>query len=118
MSIFMGTNGRDAALRRPRTSQRDVPTLERFHRLRLFNFFAAFLAGASSVIVPELAHGLAEMLNDVAAIEVNVFHKRAAILAIKNNCSISPRGPRRSTTTPHVSGDGRAAGKERRGGWW
>ena len=49
-------------------------TLQRFHRLRLFDFLAAFLAGAARVIVPKIEHRLAEVLNDIRAIEVNVFH--------------------------------------------
>ena len=46
---------------------------------------AAVLAGAAFVVVPEIEHGLAEMVHDVGAIEVDVFDERAAIVAIKND---------------------------------
>src|SRR5438132_5041264 len=60
-------------------------TLQRFHRLRLFDFLAALLAGTARVIVPEIEHRLAEMLNDVRAIKMDVFHQCPAIFAIEND---------------------------------
>src|SRR5438552_5480677 len=62
-----------------------IRSLQRLHRLRLFDFLAAFLAGATRVIIPEIEHRLAEMLNDVRAIEVDVFHQCTAIFAVKND---------------------------------
>src|SRR5437773_5276121 len=59
--------------------------LQRPHWLRLFDFLAAFLTGAARVIIPEIEHRLAEMLNDVRAIEVDVFHQCTAIFAVENN---------------------------------
>ena len=52
----------------------DADALQRFHRLRLFDFFAAFLASPAGVIIPEIEHRFAEMLHDIRAIEVDVFH--------------------------------------------
>ena len=49
------------------------------------NFRAAVLAGPPRVVVPEIEHRLAEMLDDVAAIEVDVFHERPAIFAVEND---------------------------------
>src|SRR6266568_1125881 len=60
-------------------------TLQRFHRLRLFDFLAALLAGTARVIVPEIEHRLAEMLNDVRAIKMDVFHQCPTIFAIEND---------------------------------
>ena len=84
MSIFI-VYGRDAALRRPRTSQRDVPTLKWFHRLRLRDLRATFLAGAARVVIPEIEHGLAKMLDDVGAVEIDVFDQRPAVFAVKDH---------------------------------
>jgi hypothetical protein len=97
MSIFI-FYGRDAALRRPRTSQRDVPTLKRFYRFRLRHFRAALLAGPPGVVVPEIEHGFAEMFNDVGAIEINVFDQCAAIVAIENHVFVLTR---RAATFDH-----------------
>ena len=58
---------------------------EGLHRLGLFEFFAAVLTGAAGVIVPKVEHDLAEMLHDVAAIEVDIFHERTAVLAIEDD---------------------------------
>src|SRR5437588_1187625 len=76
MSIFMRCCGLYALRQR---------TLQRPHRLRLFDFLAAFLAGAARVIIPEIDHRLAEVLNDISAIEVDVFHQRPAIFAVEND---------------------------------
>jgi len=37
-------------------------------------------------------HGLAEGMHDIGAIEIDVFHERAAIVAVENDCSCSPPG--------------------------
>jgi len=58
---------------------------ERLHRLGLGYFVAAILAGAAGVVVPEIEHRLAEMVDDIAAIEVDVFHECAAIVAIEDD---------------------------------
>jgi len=60
-------------------------SLEGLHRLGLGNFVTALLAGAAGVIVPEIEHGLAEMVNDIGAIEVDVFHERAATVAVEDD---------------------------------
>ena len=60
-----------------------VPSLEGFNRFRLGYLGPALLAGAAGVVVPEVEHGLAEMLDDVAAIEVDVLDQRSAIVAVE-----------------------------------
>jgi hypothetical protein len=64
--------------------------LEGFDRSWLLDFSAALFAGAPRVVVPEIEHRLTEMLHDVGAIEVNVFHERFAILAIKDHVLLFP----------------------------
>ena len=66
------------------TRHSSLPFFERPHRFRLRNFVPALFTGAPSVVVPEIEHRLAEMFDDVGAIEIDVFDQRAAILAIKN----------------------------------
>ncbi|MEY2491140.1 MAG: hypothetical protein QOH24_91 [Verrucomicrobiota bacterium] len=69
-------------------------TLEWLYRSGLLNLFPAVFARPTRVIIPEVDHGLAEMLYDISAIEVNVFHQRTAIVAIKNNMLLfSGRAP-------------------------
>ena len=48
--------------------------LKGMHFLRFFDLFAALLTGTTPVIIPEIEHRLTEMLNDVCAVEMNVFH--------------------------------------------
>lgn len=48
--------------------------LERFYRLRLRDFSAALLAGAPRIIVPKIEHRLTEVFDDVAAVEIDIFH--------------------------------------------
>jgi hypothetical protein len=50
------------------------PRLKRFYRLRLRDFSAALLAGAPRIVVPKIEHRLAEVFDDVAAVEIDVFH--------------------------------------------
>jgi hypothetical protein len=97
-SIFTARNGRDAARRRPlRTCASwageccasgrlgpaftkgygpagNRPYLKRLDWLGLFHLGAALFAGAPRIVVPEIEHGLAEMLDDIAAVKMNVFH--------------------------------------------
>jgi len=49
-------------------------TLERFCRFGLWHFSAALLAGAPRIIVPKIEHRLTEVFDDVAAVEIDVFH--------------------------------------------
>ena len=58
---------------------------ERLHRLGLRHHVAAVLASAAGVVVPKVEHGLAEMVHDIGAIEIDVFHERAAIVAIEDD---------------------------------
>jgi len=51
----------------------------------------ALLAGAPGVVVPEIEHGLAEVLDDIAAIEIDVFHDRPAIVTVEDDMFVFPR---------------------------
>src|SRR5437868_12073088 len=64
---------------------RHTSLVEWFDWLRLWNFVTAVFAGAAGVVVPEIEHGFTEMLDDVAAIEVDVLHYRPAVVAIKDD---------------------------------
>lgn len=66
-------------------------SLERLRRSRLFDFLAAVFAGSAFVVVPEIEHGLAKVLNDVAAIEIDVFHHSPALVAIEDDMFVFPR---------------------------
>ena len=48
--------------------------LERLYRFGLRDFFAAVFAGAPRIIVPKIEHRLTKVFNDVAAVEIDVFH--------------------------------------------
>src|SRR3954470_16308734 len=61
------------------------PCLKRFDRLGLRDFGAAILTGAAPIIIPEIEHCLAEVLDDIAAIEIDVFDEGAAFFAIKDH---------------------------------
>jgi hypothetical protein len=66
---------------------------ERLDRLGLGNFGAAVLAGAPGIVVPKVEHRLAEMLDDIAAIEIDVFDERATFIAIKDDVLMLVGGP-------------------------
>src|SRR5438045_6622605 len=61
--------------------------------LGLGDFRAAVFAGAPGIVVPEIEHGLAEVIDDIGAVEIDVFNKSAAILAIKNDVFVLARRP-------------------------
>src|SRR5438093_4762066 len=65
--------------------RRLTDALQRFHRLRFPDFLAAFLASAWRVVIPEIELRLAEILDYIRAIEVNVFHQCAAIFTVEND---------------------------------
>ena len=67
------------------TGHVSLVTSEWTNGLRLWNFVAAVLTRPTSVISPKILHCLAEMLDDVGAIEVDIFHERAAIVAVENH---------------------------------
>jgi hypothetical protein len=58
--------------------------LQGFHRLRLLDLFAALLAGPAHIIVPEIEHRFTEMLDDVLAVEMDVFYQCSAIFAVED----------------------------------
>jgi hypothetical protein len=62
-----------------------VTAFEGLYRFRLRNLHTTLLARSPRVVVPELEHGPTEMLDDVAAIEINVFYERPAIIAVENH---------------------------------
>ena len=74
--------------RRTKTTQ-----LKWLHWLGLRDFPAAFLARATGIIVPEIEHRLAEMFNDIAAIEIDVFHQLPAIVTIEDDVFVFTRRP-------------------------
>jgi hypothetical protein len=59
--------------------------LERFDRLGLGDFGPAVFASAALIVIPKIEHGLAEMIDDIGAIEIDVFHEGAAVVAVKND---------------------------------
>ena len=64
-----------AFLRTPKAFGADTDALQRFHWRRFLDFLAARLAGTARIVIPEIEHCLAEMLNDVCAVEMDVFHQ-------------------------------------------
>src|SRR6266481_420079 len=96
MSIFIcRASVSDAALAFHRNA---LQSFEWFHRLRLRDLRAAFLAGTTRVVVPEIEHGLAEMLDDVGAIKIDVFDQRPAVLTVKDHMFMFSR---RTTPLDH-----------------
>src|SRR5439155_13217024 len=59
--------------------------LQRLYRLRFLHFLTTFFAGAARIVIPEFEHCLAKVVDDVFAIEVDVFHQSAAIFAVEND---------------------------------
>src|SRR6516162_8683142 len=67
--------------------------LKRLYRLRFFHLLTAIFASPASVIAPEFEHCLAKMIDDVFAVEVNVFDQRPAIFAVENDMLFFTRRP-------------------------
>lgn len=59
--------------------------LERLHGCRLRNLRPALFAGPPGIVIPELQHRSAEMLDDIGAIEADILDEALAIRAIKNH---------------------------------
>jgi hypothetical protein len=59
--------------------------LKRLNRLGLLDFLAAILASPAGVVAPEIQHGLAEMLDDIGTIEMDVLNQRLASITIKDD---------------------------------
>lgn len=74
-----------------RAADRAVP-LKRLYRSGLLYLFSTALAGPSGIVTPEIEHGLAEMLDDIGAIEMNVFDEGATVVAIENDVLLLARG--------------------------
>jgi len=62
-----------------------INALQRLYRLRFFHFLTALLAGPARIVAPEIEHCLAKMVDNVFAIEVDVFHQCSTIFAVKND---------------------------------
>ena len=67
--------------------------LQRLYRLRFFHFLTALLAGPARIIAPEFEHCLAKMVDDVFAIEVDVFHQCSTIFAVEDDVFFFARRP-------------------------
>src|SRR4029077_15762229 len=65
--------------------------LQRLYGLRFFHFLTALFAGPALIVAPEFEHCLAKMVDDVFAIEVDVFHQRSTIFAVKNHVLLFTR---------------------------
>jgi hypothetical protein len=65
-----------------RRSAASLPS-ERLRGARLRNLVPAVLAGPALIVIPEIEHGLTEMLDDVGTIEIDVFHEGATFVAIE-----------------------------------
>ena len=74
--------------------------LKRLHRSGLLDLFTALFARPARVVVPEVEHRLAEVLHDVGAVEVNVFHQCPAIFAVEND--VFPFARRTATLDHHA----------------
>src|SRR5882757_2156420 len=68
-----------------------IDALQRLYRLRFFHFFTALLAGPTRIIAPEFEHCLAKMVDDVFAIEVDVFDQCPTIFTVKNDMLLFTR---------------------------
>ena len=68
-----------------------MPKSEWLDRLRLRNLRAALFASAARVVVPEIEHRLGKMLDDVGAIEIDVFNQRTTFLAIEDDMLVFSR---------------------------
>ena len=80
--------------RMPRQSQPYADlTLKRLHWLRFFDLLATVFARPARIIIPKIKHRLAEMLDDVRAVKMNVFNQRTAIFAVKNYMFFLPWRP-------------------------
>lgn len=63
---------------------------------------AAFFASTARVVIPKIFHRLAEMLDDVGAIEIDVFDQRATIFTIENDMLMFSR--RAPSLNDHADG--------------
>jgi hypothetical protein len=70
-----------------------INALQGLYRLRFFHFLTALLAAPARIIAPEFEHCLAKMVDDVFAIEVDVFHQRSTIFAVEDDVFLFTRRP-------------------------
>ena len=68
-----------------------IKALQRLYRLRFFHFFTALLAGPARIVAPKFEHCLAKMVDDVFAIEVDVFHQCPTIFAVEDDMLLFTR---------------------------
>ena len=67
--------------------------LKRLYGFGLFDLLTAVPTGAARVIIPELKHRLAKMLDDICAVEVDVLYERSTIITIEDNVLFLSRRP-------------------------
>ncbi len=70
-----------------------INALQRLYRLSFFYLLTALFAGPARIIAPEFEHCLAKMVDDVFAIEVDVFHQRSTIFTVENDVLLFTRRP-------------------------
>src|SRR5882724_5234488 len=86
--LHVPTHGAEPVRRSPFTQAACLEWLDRF---RLRHFLAALFACATRIVAPEFEHCLAKMVDDVFAIEVDVFHQCSTIFAVKNDVLLFTR---------------------------
>src|SRR5262249_17963330 len=83
-------------------------TLKCFYRLRFFHFLTTLFASPTRVVAPEFEHCLAKVVDNVFAIEVDVFHQCSTIFTVENDMLLFTR---RSTPLHYqANGVGRTLG--------
>src|SRR5580765_4808431 len=88
-----------------------INALQRLYRLRFFHFFTTLPAGPARIVSPEFEHCLAKMVDDVFAIEVDVFHQCSTIFAVENYVLLFT--PRTAPLYNQSNRVGRAVGRVR-----
>src|SRR5215469_903702 len=101
MSIFTGASDKCRLTRDEKEKKEDEPhssldarhlsLFEGFDRLGPRNFVATLFAGTARVVIPKILHCLTEMFDDVGAVEIDVFNKRTAVLAIEDHVFVFAR---------------------------
>jgi hypothetical protein len=65
--------------------RRGQPQLKRLYRFGLLDLLTAVFAGAPRIIIPELEHRPAKMLDDVGAVKVDILHQRSTVIAVEDH---------------------------------
>ena len=75
MKVDLHASNCRAFLQTPKAFGAGTDALQRFHWRRFLNLLTALLAGTARIVIPEIEHRLAEVLNDICAVEMDVFHQ-------------------------------------------